>query len=137
MDDLNQFTTTTQHFIKIFKDTDTRLIVAGGAGGLYVADGVRLIDTDNIPPQFVPLAEAEVAAFELLADEQRFAWTYMAPPAVMEYGVPERGNFVLSGGKLGFNAKGESYTTYVDYANAFIEVLSKPFNHETVGVYSN
>ena len=52
LDDPNQFITSTEHLIDILKETGTRLVFAGGAGVLLVAENTMLVDTPEIPAAF-------------------------------------------------------------------------------------
>ncbi|MEJ7550611.1 NAD(P)-dependent oxidoreductase, partial [Staphylococcus hominis] len=47
-----------RHLIDILKGTDTRAIIVGGAGSLYVDDAhtIKLIDTDEFPDVVKPTA---------------------------------------------------------------------------------
>ena len=122
--------------IDILKETGTRLLFAGGAGVLLVAENTMLVDTPEIPAAFKPIAEAEVIAFNKLSEAKDFDWTYMAPPAMMEYEAPHTGTHYFSGNKLGINAEGKSFISYSDYADAIIEKIFEPENHAIVGVYA-
>lgn len=61
-----------------------RLLVVGGAGSLYVAPGVQLVDTaqflDHVPPNIVPGAQAARDALTSLRDEKELEWTFLSPP---------------------------------------------------------
>jgi len=136
MDDPKQFITSTEHLISILKGTKTRLVFAGGAGVLLVDEKTMLVDTPEVPAAFKPIAEAEVTAFKALAEVNDFDWTYMAPPAMMEFDAPHTGKHLFSGNKLGVNADGKSFISYSDYADAFVEKIFNPENHAIVGVYA-
>ncbi|MCT3569365.1 MULTISPECIES: NAD(P)-dependent oxidoreductase [Levilactobacillus] len=136
MEDPEQFITSTEHLISILQGTNTRLVFAGGAGVLLVDENTMLVDTPEVPAEFKPIAEAEVTAFKALAEVQDFDWTYMAPPAMMEFDAPHTGKHSFSGNKLGVNADGKSFISYSDYADAFVEQIFNPENHVIVGVYA-
>lgn len=136
LDEPKQFITSTEHLINILKGTQTRLVFAGGAGVLLVDEDTMLVDTPEVPEEFKPIAEAEVTAFKSLAKVKDFDWTYMAPPAIMEFEAPHTGKHYFSGNKLGVNADGKSFISYSDYADAFVEKIFTPENHTVVGVYA-
>lgn len=136
MEDPEQFITSTEHLISILQGTNTRLVFAGGAGVLLVDENTMLVDTPEVPAEFKPIAEAEVTAFKALAEVQDFDWTYMAPPAMMEFDAPHTGKHSFSGNKLGVNADGKSFISYSDYADAFVEKIFNPENHAIIGVYA-
>ena len=104
-------------------------------GDSTVDEKTRLVDTPEVPAEFKPIAEAEVTAFEKLAKVKDFDWTYMAPPAVMDFDAPHTGHHAFSGNKLGVNESGKSFISYSDYADAFVEKIFNPENHSVVGVY--
>lgn len=62
-------------------------MIVGGAGTLEVAPGIRLHTTDQIPPEYRPLAEAHAAAFEIYRSaHEGLNWTYLTPPPEFEPG---------------------------------------------------
>lgn len=132
----SDFITSTKHIISILKNGDTRLLFAGGAGILFVDEETILLDTPEMPEEFREFAIAEVEAYKFLEAEKSFDWTYMSPPAFLDYDAPYTGNYKFSGNKLGFNSDGQSVLSYKDYAEAFIEKIKEPENHVIVGVYS-
>lgn len=136
LDNPEQFITSTEHLINILKENKPQLVFAGGAGILLVDDHTMLVDTPEVPIEFKPIAEAEVKAFKKLENEKSFDWTYLAPPAMMEYDAPHTGKYLFSGNKLGVNEDGKSFISYQDYADAFIEKIYHPENHSIVGVFS-
>jgi putative NADH-flavin reductase len=62
----------------------SRLVVVGGAGSLYVAPGVQLVDTpaflDHVPPNIVPGAKAARDALTALRSENGLDWSFVSPP---------------------------------------------------------
>jgi putative NADH-flavin reductase len=57
-----------------------RLIVVGGSGLLYVAPGLRLLDTVDFPPGYREEALAQLAALEQFKDGGGFVdWVYVSP----------------------------------------------------------
>ena len=64
------------------------LLVVGGAGSLYVAPGVQLIDTPEFPQEIFDGANA---ARNLLADlrpRRDVNWAFISPPAMFYEGSP-------------------------------------------------
>lgn len=134
--DLEQFSTSTQKLMDIFKGTNTRLIIAGGAGVSYLPDHSRLIDSPDLPAFIRPLAENEVAAYELLKDDTSFNWIYMTPPLDMQFDAPHTGHHYFSGANLGMDADGKSFISYADYADAFMDEINSTDKHQPMGVYN-
>jgi putative NADH-flavin reductase len=62
----------------------SRFVVVGGAGSLYVAPGVQLVDTpaflDHVPPNIVPGAKAARDALTALRSENGLDWSFVSPP---------------------------------------------------------
>lgn len=135
-EDPSQFITSMDRLIEILRGTSTHLIVAGGGGVLLVDSSTMLVDTGEIPQEFEEIAKGEVEAYKNLAKEKNINWTYMAPPAVMDYNSPYTGNYRFSGDKLGINDEGKSFISYQDYAEAFINKIFNLENHSIVGVFS-
>lgn len=80
------------------------LLVVGGAGSLYVADGVQLIDTPAFPKEIYDGANA---ARNLLADlktQTDVNWAFISPPAALgvtgNYSEERTGQYRLGGNTL-------------------------------------
>ncbi|MCW0953119.1 NAD(P)H-binding protein [Weissella ceti] len=134
-DDLKQFSTSMQKLMDIFQGTKTRLIIAGGAGVSYLPDHSRVIDSPDLPAFIKPLAENEVAAYELLKNDTSFNWLYMTPPLDMQFDAPHTGHHYFSGENLGVDENGKSYISYADYADAFMDEINSGNKHQPMGVY--
>ena len=63
-----------------------RLLVVGGAGSLYVAEGVQLVDTPHFPAEWKAGALAAREALNLLRQESALQWTFLSPPILLEPG---------------------------------------------------
>lgn len=57
-----------------------RLLVVGGAGSLYVAPGVQLIDTPQFPKAIYPGANGARVLLDDLKKETELDWTMLSPP---------------------------------------------------------
>jgi uncharacterized protein len=101
-----------------------RLIVVGGAGGLNVAPGVRLVDSSYFPEAFRPIATAHIKAMNVLKASP-IDWTYLAPAAYFEPGE-RTGKFRLGQDELIANAQQESRISMEDYAIALVDELEEP-----------
>ncbi len=97
----------------------TRLIVVGGAGSLYAAPDVRLLDLPEFPEIYK--AEATAAANSLYALRDTSAdWTYLSPAP--EIGPGERtGVFTL-----GLDSPAGDRVSYEDYAVALVDEIERP-----------
>lgn len=114
----------TQRQINALNGSPIRLIVVGGAGGLFVAPGVTLIDSGYLPEAFLPIATAHVKALDALR-ASKADWTYLAPAAYFEPGE-RTGKFRLGQDELIANAQQESRISMEDYAIALVDELEKP-----------
>lgn len=57
-----------------------RLLVVGGAGSLYVAPNVQLVDTPGFPAEYKQGALAAREALNLIKKENTLDWTFLSPP---------------------------------------------------------
>ena len=103
---------------------NVRLVVVGGAGGLEVAPGVMLVDSEYFPEPYQPIARAHVKAMNVLRGSN-IDWTYLAPAAYFEPGE-RTGKFRLGKDELIANAQHESRISMEDYAIALVDELEKP-----------
>lgn len=103
--------------------TDTRLIVVGGAGSLYVnAEHTATVsDGADFPPQFLPLAKAQGKALNELRERDDVKWTFISPAADFRADGEKTGHYILGGEELMLNSKGESVISYADYALALAD----------------
>lgn len=80
-----------------------RLLVVGGAGSLFVAPGLQLVDTpdfaDHVPAFVVPGAKAARDALTALRSNTSLDWTFLSPPAMLAEGV-RTGSYRLGGEEL-------------------------------------
>ena len=102
-----------------------RLLVMGGAGGLFVAPGVTLRDSGYLPAEWLPIVDTHIALYKSLQVSNGITWTYFAPAGFFEPGE-RTGKFRLGKDDLLVSAEGRSWITFEDYAIAFIDELEKP-----------
>jgi putative NADH-flavin reductase len=57
-----------------------RLLVVGGAGSLFVAPGVQLVDTPQFPAEYKQGAMAARVALNALKQETTLDWSFVSPP---------------------------------------------------------
>jgi len=103
-----------------------RLLVVGGAGSLFVAPGVQLVDTPQFPNEWKVGATAARDALNLLKDEAKLAWTFVSPPALLHPGE-RTGQFRLGGDELLMSAQGgPAEITVADLAVAIVNEIEAP-----------
>jgi len=101
-----------------------RLLVVGGAGSLFVAPGVDIIDSGHLPEQWKTIAIAHRNALNLLRAAD-IDWTYFSPAAFIQPGE-RTGKFRLGGDSLVVDEKGTSSISAEDYAIALVDELEHP-----------
>lgn len=121
--------TTLSHLCDILSGTDTRLLVVGGAGSLYVdpEHTVCVSDGPDFPDIFKPLATAMAKALGELRERNDVKWTYISPAGDFQAEGERSGKYILGGEELTLNDRGESIISYADYAIAMVEELTNNF----------
>ncbi len=111
----------------LVSNTDTRLLVVGGAGSLYVNSEHTLCVSDgaDFPDIFKPLAEAMAKALSELRKRNDVKWTYISPAGDFQAEGARTGKYILAGEELTLNLKGESVISYADYAIAMVDEATK------------
>ena len=124
---LPQHSSSLSHLCDILSGTDTRLLVVGGAGSLYVnpEHSAQLSDGPDFPDAFKPLAAAMAKALTELRERKDVKWTYISPAGDFQADGERSGRYILGGEELTLNSKGESIISYADYAIAMIDEIEK------------
>lgn len=120
---LPQHSTSLKHLCDIVSGKDTRLLVVGGAGSLYVnpEHTVQVMDGADFPDIFKPLASNMSRALEELRTRNDVKWTYLSPAGDFQAEGAKTGKYILGGEELTLNSKGESVISYADYAVAMVD----------------
>lgn len=112
-----------------------RLLVVGGAGSLFAAPGLKLIDAPGFPQEYKTEAAAGGAYLDTLRQEKDLNWSFLSPSALFIEGE-RTGKFRLGQDDLLSDAEGKSWISFADFAIAFIDELEKPVHSQkrfTVG----
>lgn len=122
---LPQHSTSLKHLCDILSGTDTRLLVVGGAGSLYInaEHTLQVMDGADFPEMFKPLAAAQGKALAELRERNDVKWTFISPAGDFQAEGERTGKYILAGEELTLNAKGESIISYVDYAIAMVDEI--------------
>lgn len=122
---LPQHSTSLKHLCDILSGTDTRLLVVGGAGSLYIdpEHTVQVMDGPDFPDMFKPLAAAQGKALEELRTRNDVKWTFISPAGDFQAEGERTGKYILGGEELMLNSKGESVISYADYAIAMVDEI--------------
>jgi putative NADH-flavin reductase len=106
-----------------------RLLVVGGAGSLFVAPGVQLVDTDDfkthVPPNIVLGARAARDALNLIRSNTVVNWTFVSPPAFLAEGE-RTGTYQLGGENLLMEGDKPAGISVADFAVAIVDELENP-----------
>ena len=102
-----------------------RVLWVGGAGGLEVKPGVRVVDDPHLPDWIRPGSLATIDALEQLRKEPELEWSFLAPSAEMKPGS-RTGKYRLGGDDLLVDANGKSHISLEDFAAAMIDELENP-----------
>lgn len=122
---LPQHSTTLEHLCDVLSGSQTRLLVVGGAGSLYVnpEHTMAVSDTPDFPEIFKPLASAMAAALADLRKRDDVNWTYISPAGDFQADGDRTGEYILGGEELTLNDRGESIISYADYAIAMVDEI--------------
>ncbi len=107
-----------------------RFQVVGGAGTLFCAPGVRVLDAGVIPEDLLPAIRAFGEFFlNTLAKENNVDWIFFSPAGTIEPGE-RTGKYRLGHDDLIVDADGKSRISVEDYAKAMVDELEKPIHHK-------
>ncbi|WP_019448281.1 NAD(P)-dependent oxidoreductase [Cupriavidus sp. BIS7] len=104
-----------------------RLLVVGGAGSLYVAPGVQLVDTPEFPDLYKAEASAGRDFLNALQRESQLDWEFLSPSALFTPG-DRTGKFRLGKDDLLVDANGKSWISMEDYAIAMLDEVERPMH---------
>ncbi len=119
--------TSLKHLCDILSGSDTRLLVVGGAGSLYVnpEHTAQVSDGPDFPEIFKPLAAAMAKALTELRERNDVKWTYISPAGDFQADGERGGKYILGGEELTLNSRNESIISYADYAIAMVDEIEK------------
>ena len=115
--------TSIKHLCDVLSGTDTRLLVVGGAGSLYLnpEHTAQVMDGPDFPDVFKPLAANMGKALAELRERKDVQWTYLSPAGDFQAEGERTGKYILGGEELTLNDRGESVISYADYAIAMVD----------------
>ena len=106
-----------------------RLLVVGGAGSLFVAPGVQMVDTpefaSHVPPNIIPGAKAARDALTALRGNRALDWTFLSPPALLAPGE-RTGKYRVGGEELLMAGPAPAGISVADLAVAIVDEIEKP-----------
>lgn len=108
-----------------------RLLIVGGAGTLFCAPGLRVVDSCAIPEEIMggvrPLGDFYL---NTLMNENDIDWVFFSPAGVFDQQGKKTGNYRLGKDDLIVDAEGNSHISVQDYADAMVNELEKPAHHK-------
>ena len=125
----------TENYPKILKAAKQsgveRLLIVGGAGTLFCAPGLRVVDSGAIPAEIMggvrPLGDFYL---NTLMNENDIDWIFFSPAGVFDQEGKKTGNYRLGKDDLIVDAEGNSHISVQDYADAMVNELEKPAHHK-------
>mgnify|MGYP001117771265 FL=1 len=108
----------------------SRFLMGGGAGSLFIAPGIRLVDSGEVPEKLLPGVKAlSYFYFHFLKKEKEIDWVFFSPAADMVPGV-RTGRYRLGKDDMVVDVAGNSHISVQDYAAAMIDEFEKPAHHQ-------
>lgn len=106
-----------------------RLLCVGGAGTLFCAPGLRVVDSGAIPDAIMGGVKS-LGEFYLntLMNEKDIDWIFFSPAGTLEPGK-RTGKFRLGKDDLIVDENGNSHISVEDYAVAMVDELENPKRH--------
>lgn len=106
-----------------------RLLCVGGAGTLFCAPGLRVVDSGAIPDAIMGGVRS-LGEFYLntLMNEKEIDWIFFSPAGTLEPGK-RTGKFRLGKDDLIVDENGNSHISVEDYAVAMVDELENPKHH--------
>lgn len=108
-----------------------RLLIVGGAGTLFCAPDLRVVDSGAIPAEIMggvrPLGDFYL---NTLMNENDIDWVFFSPVGVFDQEGKKTGSYRLGKDDLIVDAEGNSHISVQDYADAMVNELEKPAHHK-------
>ena len=106
-----------------------RVLVVGGAGSLYVAPGVQLVDTpqfrDHVPANIIPGALAARELLNRIREEASLDWTFLSPAPMLAPGA-RSGSYQVGGDDVPMKDGQPAGITVADLAVAIVDEIESP-----------
>lgn len=124
---LAKHSTSQAHLCDLLSGTETRLLVVGGAGSLYVNPEHTMVvmETPDFPESYKAVAAAMGKALAELRQRADVKWTYISPAGDFRPDGERTGKYILGGEELTLNSRNESIISYADYAVAMVDEATK------------
>ena len=107
-----------------------RLLIVGGAGTLFCAPSLRVVDSGAIPEAIMggvrPLGDFYL---NTLMNENDIDWVFFSPAGAFDENGQRTGKFRLGKDDLIVDAEGNSHISVQDYAVAMVDELEQQNHH--------
>ena len=103
-----------------------RFLMVGGAGSLFVAPGVQLVDTPDFPAEYKVAASAARDALNLIRQETALDWTFLSPAMLLNPGVRTGHYRVGADAPLWAEGGAPGSISVQDMAVAIVDEIEKP-----------
>lgn len=106
-----------------------RILFVGGAGTLFCAPGLRVVDSGFVGDDIMPGVKAHGEFYlNVLMQEKDIDWVFFSPAGLLEPGEATH-NFRLGKDDLIVDAEGKSHINVGDYAVAMVDEMEHPAHH--------
>lgn len=107
-----------------------RLLIVGGAGTLFCAPGLRVVDSGVIPAEIMDGVKSLGKFYlDILTKENDIDWVFFSPAGAFVEGK-RTGKYRLGKDNLIVDDKGNSAISVADYAKAMVDELETPAHHK-------
>jgi len=107
-----------------------RLLCVGGAGTLFCAPNLRVVDAGVIPAEILPAVKSlGMFYLDVLMNEKSIDWVFFSPAGNIAPGE-RTGKFRLGKDDLVVDENGQSNISVEDYAVAMIDELENEAHHQ-------
>lgn len=109
-----------------------RYIVIGGAGSLYVAEGIQAVDTPDFPKEIYGGASAARDYLNELKTESDLDWAFFSPAFEMHQGITtgRTGKYRLGNNTPVFDENNKSILSVEDLAVVIADEVENPKHHQ-------
>ena len=106
-----------------------RLLCVGGAGTLFCAPGLRVVDSGAIPAEIMDGVKSLGEFYlNILCNEKEIDWVFFSPAGTLEPGQ-RTGKFRLGKDDLIVDENGNSHISVEDYAVAMVDEMEQENHH--------
>jgi putative NADH-flavin reductase len=109
-----------------------RFIAIGGAGSLYIAPNVQLVDTAEFPKEYYAAASAAREYLNIIKEEKELDWAFFSPAIEMHQGITtgRTGKYRLGLENPVFDENQRSILSVEDLAVVIADEAENPKHHQ-------